>query len=161
MKMKLIILDKDNKDEVYYLDTALHKFQEEVYNSKVDIDVGFFINNHYAIYLVVADDGSYVGFSAFIVNYYFTLREPTIGNSYLYVERGYRKTVAMHLISIQAGRLCKMFGFPLEQYMADGSASEKFVGRMNGKKVYTTYEFGLDEVNKEALRLESKLSLKD
>jgi hypothetical protein len=66
----------------------------------------------------------------------------------------------MHLISIQAGKICSDLGLPLEHYIVDGSASEKFVGRLNGTKVYTVYEFELPEVLRETQRLLGKVNIK-
>lgn len=159
--MKLILLNKEHKDEVSYLYSALLKFQKEVYGSKVPIDVNVFISSHFAIYLVVDNNDEFCGFTSFIYNDYFTMREPTVGNSYLYIEKEARRTKAMHLISIQAGKVASQLGLSLEHYIANESASEKFIGRLDGKKVYTTYEFRLTEVIRETNRLMSKLNLKE
>jgi len=160
--VKLILLNKDSNEEVDYLLSALVKFQKEVYpNSMTIVDVDSFINCHYAIYLVIDDTEEYVGFTSFVVNNYYSLREPTVGNAFLFIEKSHRRSRAMHLVSIQAGKICLELGYPLEHYIADGSGSEKFVGRLNGKKIYTTYEFELDEVKRETDRLISKVSIKD
>lgn len=160
--MKLKIFDKDSHKDYGYLSSALVKFQDEVYKENTVIDIDYFVDSHYAIYLIENNDGDYVGFSSFTINSYFTLRSPTIGNTFIFIEKEYRnRSKAMHLISIQAGMICRDTGYPLEHYIVDGSGSEKFVGRLNGKKIYTTYEFSQDEVSRETSRLISKVKIKD
>jgi len=159
--MKLKLFDTDSIDDRHYLLTALIKFQKEVFGKNKSIELESFITGHYAIYLIVDDKGGYVGFSSFNVNRYFSLREPTVGNTYLFIEKSHRRSKAMHLISIQAGKLCEQLGYPLEHYIVDGSGSEKFVNRLDGKKVYTVYEFELDEVKRETNRLMSKVNIKE
>ena len=159
--MKLILLNKDNPTHIAYLKSALLGFQEEVFASSTEIDYNSFVNHHYAIYLIVSNNNELVGFSSFIINTYYGMRQSTVGNTYLFIEKEHRRSKAMHLISIQAGEICKELGFPLEHYIADGGGSEKFVGRLNGKKVYTTYEFGLNEVERETNRLKTKIKLKE
>lgn len=160
--MKLVLMDKHSIEHVAYLSKALNKFQKEVYpNETTVVDVQMFIDYHFSIYLIVSDDDKFAGFTSFNYNPYYGLRQATIGNTFLFIEKEYRRTRAMHLISIQAGKVCQDTGLPLEHYIVDGSASEKFVGRLNGKKVYTTYEFELSEVLRETQRLSDKVTLKE
>jgi len=159
--MKLLLLNKQSVIHRGQLLDFLTAFQKEVYSSNTVVDLDCFIDNHYAIYLIVADDKKIVGFSAFVINHYYSLREPTVGNTYLYIDKEYRRSKAMHLVSIQAGHIALELGYPLEHYIADGSGSEKFVGRLNGKKVYTTYEFELSEVERETNRLKDKVNIRN
>jgi len=159
--MKLRLLSNTSVEDVIELKYLLSKFQEEVYGCTTTIDALRFIEGHYAIYFVVNELGFIVGFSSFVYNDYYSLREATIGNDYIFIEKEYRRSKAMHLISIQAGKLCLDTGCPLEHYIVKDSGSEKFVGRLNGKKLYTTYEFDLAEVKRETDRLLTKVKIKE
>lgn len=158
--MKLILLEEDNLEQYEELVRLLKEFQEEVYGSNTEIDIDTFIKHHYAIYLAVKRD-KVVGFTSFVYNGYYGLREATIGNDYIYIEPNSRRSKAMHLFSIQAGKVCENLGLPLEHYIVAGSGSEKFVGRLEGKKLYSAYIYNPNEVSREYHRLRTKVRLKD
>ena len=161
--MKMVLVGKSWKidDQVKYLESALTKFQKEVYpNESTSVDVDLFIDYHHLIYLVEDDEGEFCGFTAFSYNNYYGMKSPTVGNTFMFVEKSHRRTHAMHLMSIQSGRVCEDMDIPLEHYIVDGSASENFVGRLNATKLYTTYEIETAEVVGEANRLSAKINLK-
>lgn len=138
----------------------LNKFQEEVYNSTTHFSVGDFVKRHEGlIYMVLGEAGVPVGFTSFCYNDYYGLREATLGNDFIYLEPAYRKSRAMHLICIQAGTLCQNNNIPLENYYASDD-SEKFIGRMKGERIFSTYIFPVDEVSKETERLKTKIRIK-
>lgn len=146
------------KDEYLpYLYRFLRKFQEEVYGVTTEFDMKSFLAAHKNyIFMVLDAYGVPVGFTSFCWNSYYGLREATLGNDYIYIEPEYRRSRAMQLICIQAGTLCQNINVPLENYYASGD-SEKFVGRMKGERIFSTYIFPLDEVSKEAERIKTKL----
>lgn len=150
-------------DERYYsgLEKLLKMFQREVYNSDTQINTRHFVDNHHGyIYMVLDECGGSVGFSSFIYNGWYGMREPTLGNDFIYIMPEYRRSRAMHLISIQAGVLCKDNDIPLEHYIAsEGSA--QFHGRLTGSKLYTAYEYSVAEVTRETERLKTKVRIKE
>lgn len=154
MKLKLY---SDNDWEA--LLGLLSKFREEVYGSDTEINLDDFEDYHYAIYLVLSDENDIVGFSSFVINSYYGLRESTVGNDYMYILPEYRRSKAMHLISIQSGRICSDLGLPLEHYIASES-SDRLSKRLAGKKIYCTYIYELSEVKRELERLEKKVRIK-
>jgi len=157
----MVFLDKSCEEHVAYLSSALYKFQKEVFPKKeTNVDVQMFIDYHFSIYLAVSNNNEFVGFTSFNYNGYFGIKSPTIGNTYLFIEKSHRRSNAMHLMSIQSGKVCEQAGLPLEHYIVDGGGSEKFVGRLNGKKIYTTYEFDASEVLRETQRIETIVKIK-
>jgi len=143
-----------------HLENLLKKFQEEVYKTDTNIDTDSFVEGHHGyIYMVLNEDGTPVGFSSFTYNPYYGLREATLGNDYIYIEKEYRRSKAMHLISIQAGILCQDNNVPLEHYVASDD-SERFNGRLSGRKLYSVYEYDLKEVSRETERLKTKVRIK-
>jgi len=157
-KVKLALFDERYYSQLLEL---LKKFQKEVYgaSTKIDID-GFIIGHHGYIYLILNEESRAIGFSSFVYNSYNGLREATLGNDYIYIDKEYRRTRAMHLISIQAGTLCQNNNIPLEHYVAS-DASAKFNGRMSGKKLFSTFVYEVKEVSREMDRLKSKIRIKE
>ena len=162
-RTKLKLFDKNSISDKLELLSLLRAFRTEVYDSDTEVDVDTFIDSHYAIYLIVEDSvmDNCVGFTSFIYNSYFGLREPTVGNSFMYIIPEFRRSNAMHLISLQSGAIVKELNIPLEHCIVDGSGSEKFVGRLKGKKLYTVYTYDVDIVIKEFERLKTKIKIKD
>ncbi len=157
--IKLKLLNKDNLEDFYNLEELLELFQTEVYKSDTKILTEAFINSHYAIYMV-EKDGISIGFSSFMVNNYYGLRESTVGNDYIFIKEGFRRTRAMHLISIQAGKVCVESNLPLEHYIASDS-SKRLSRKLEGEKIYTTYIYSIEEVKREYDRLRTKIKIKD
>lgn len=157
-KVSLALFDEEL--HLYDLEKLLGEFQIEVYNETRRFNVMEFVEGHYGyIYMVLNEKGSPVGFTSFCYNGYYGLREATLGNDYIYIEKEYRRTRAMHLICIQAGTLCQNNNIPLENYYAS-DASARFVGRMKGNKIFSTYIFPIEEVSRETERLKTKVRIK-
>lgn len=145
----------------YDLEKLLKLFQKDVYKEYREFDLQNFIDRHYnLIYMILNDDCECVGFTSFVYNGYYGLREPTLGNDFMYILKDYRRTKAMHLISIQAGILCQDYNVPLEHYYASDDSS-KFIGRMKGNRIYSTYIFPIEEVSRETERLKTKVRIKE
>lgn len=149
-ELKIELVNKDNFQHLNDLYILLGYFSKEVYNSDM-VDLHRFIEGHYAVYIMY-DGATAIGFSSFCYNDYYGLREPTIGNDYVYLLDKYRKGRAFYLFSLQAGAVIEDNSFNLEHYMASDSSS-KFIGRIKGFKVYETYEYNRDDVLKEYNRL--------
>lgn len=144
----------------YALARFLRKFQEEVYKSDTEFDIDEFIEGHHGyIYIVLGESGVPVGFTSYCYNSYYGLREATLGNDFIYIEPSYRKSRAMQLICIQTGVLCQNNNIPLENYYASDD-SEKFIGRMRGERIFSTYIFPVEEVSRETERLKTKVRIK-
>lgn len=148
-----IALYKGSKREE--LENLLNDFAEEVYGKRMS-DVDSFVDNHWAIYLAMCND-KVIGFSSYNLCDYYGLREPTVSNDYLFIAKGYRKSKAMHLLTIQMGEIVRDLNIPIEHYYVEESGSVPFIGRLKGQKLYNAYEFTADEMIKEADRLRDKI----
>jgi len=157
--MKLTLLDKDSLEHTIYLSDMLVKFQEEVFGSDTEIDIDTFIKYHFAIYLAIID-GECIGFTSFVINSYYGLREPTIGNDYIYIVKGHRRSRAMHLFSLQSGKVCIENNLPLEHYIASES-SDRLSKRLSGKKIFTAYIYEVEEVERVFNKLKTKVRIND
>lgn len=156
-KVKLALYDEGYRSSLKEL---LKKFQKEVYGIEKDFNIIEFEEGHNGyIYMVLNEMGKAVGFSSFCYNSYYGLREGTLGNDYIYIEPEYRNTKAMYLICIQAGTLCQNNNIPLENYYASDDSS-RFIGRMKGERIFSTYIFPVEEVSKETERLKTKVRIK-
>lgn len=145
----------------YELQKLLKLFQKDVYKETREFDLQNFIDKHYGlIYVILNDESECIGFTSFVYNGYFGLRGATLGNDFIYIMKDYRLTKAMHLISIQAGVLCQDYNVPLEHYYASDDSC-RFIGRMKGNRMYSTYIFPIEEVSKETERLKTKVRIKE
>lgn len=163
--MKKKILSKLYEPSVHRMELLkmLNEFSAEVYGVKPHyINIKHFENAHETgIYILENEDGEIVGFTSFIYNCYYGMREATIGNDFVYVRPEFRRTRAMHIASIQAGEVAKHFGRPMEHYFVAGSGSEKFKSRMEGNLIYNAVEYSLDTVVEELDYLKSKINTKE
>lgn len=158
---KKVKLELYNPNHYAALERLLKMFQKDVYKINTKINMQEFIDYHYGyIYMVMNDENIAVGFTSFVYNSYYGLREATLGNDYMYIEKEYRRTRAIHLICIQAGTLCQNNDIPLENYYASDDSS-RFIGRMNGNKIFSTYIFPVEEVSRETERLKTKVRIKE
>lgn len=153
--MKLKIYEGKHLSELHGLLMAL---SEEVFGHG-GVDLQKFIDSHYAIYLAIIR-GEVVGFTSFMVNDYFGLRPSTIGNTYLYVKPEYRRSKALHLMSIQAGLVARDLNMPLEHYVAT-KESRLLTKRLNGKEIYTSFEYSVDECMRVIDGLKKKVRIKE
>lgn len=138
-------------------------FAKEVYNTDEPVvDVDFFVLCHNAgVYMVVNEVDECVGFSSFSVNDYYGMKDRVLSNNYLFIRKDYRRSKAMHLISLQAGVICLENNIALEHFYTQGSGSVKFIGRLGGKHTYSAYEYGLDSIMKEVESLKQIINIKD
>lgn len=152
-ELKIELVNRDNLrhlEDLYYL---ICLFSEEVYGKK-KTDLHRFIEGHYAIYIMY-DGYKAIGFSSFCYNDYYGLREPTIGNDYVYLLDEYRRGRAFYLFSLQTGAVIEDNSLNLEHYIASDD-SKNFIGRIKGKQVYITYEYNRDDVLNEYNKLRVK-----
>jgi hypothetical protein len=153
--MKIVLYSDIYKDS---LSELLRLFSKEVFgNCAYDIDR--FVDGHWAIYLAIQND-RVVGFSSFIVNDYYGLRSPTLGNDYIYVLPEHRTSKAMYLFSIQAGKICIDNNLPLEHYYSSES-SLRLSRKLKGKKIYETYIYDVGDVSNTFNKLINKVRIKD
>ena len=143
--------------------SLLVAFAKEVYNTcEPEIDVDYFVLCHNAgVYMVVNDNDECVGFSSFSVNTYYGMRDAVLSNNYLFIDKEYRRSKAMHLISLQAGVMCLENNVSLEHFYTEGSGSMKFIGRLGGKHTYSAYEYDLLSIAKEVDDLKKTINIKD
>lgn len=134
--------DSSYKEE---LNTLLVALSRELF-CVGEVNLDEFIDNHWAIYLAI-QNGEVIGFISFIINSYYGLRPPTIGNTYLFVKEEYRKTRATYLLSIQSGHVCTESNMPLEHYYAS-QESAKLSRKLNGTKMFEAYVYEVEEVNR-------------
>ena len=154
-KTRVVLYEDKYRDQ---LEELLMEFSVEVFSSG-SCDVDLFIESHWAVYLAVRGD-KIVGFSSFVYNSYYGLREPTIGNSYIYVVPICRTGRAMYLFSLQAGKICLEHNLSLEHYYSSDS-SEKLSRKLDGKKLYETYIYEVNEVERAFSSLNKKIKIKD
>lgn len=150
LELKIELVCKDNFKHLEDLYRLLGLFSEEVYGSK-KVNLHRFIDGHYAIYLMY-DGFNVIGFSSFCYNDYYGLREPTIGNDYVYILSKYRCSKAFYLFSLQAGAVIEDNSLNLEHYFASED-SNRCIDRIKGEKVYTVYEYQRSDVLSEYYRI--------
>lgn len=156
--MKLKLCEPKYHQELREL---LKEFSIECFgNSGNNVNVEQFVNGHWAIYLAMGDSGEVIGFSSYVINDYFGMRETTVANTYVYVTREHRRSRAMYLFSIQTGKLCVDNNFALEHYYASG-ASLKLSSKLKGEKIYEAYIYPVDEVSRVFNRLKNKVRIKE
>lgn len=158
---KLVLYDDSkHRDSLYIL---LKEFSREVFNQEKEypIEIQSFIDSHrVGLYMVIVGTVS-VGFTSFTRNTYYGLRSPTIANDYLFIKKRYRRSRAMHLMSIQSGKVAIDNGCNLEHYYAADSGSVPFIGRMKGELIYNAYEYPLEVVSQEIDKLQNKVRIKN
>lgn len=142
------------------LERLLNNFGEEVWDSLPRADVDLFVSSHWAVYLAVTPIGSVVGFSAYILNHYYGLREPTVGNTYIYVDSLHRTSRAMYMFSLQSGRICVENNLALEHYYGS-EESTRLSSKLKGDKIYETYIYEVDEVSRVFNKLKNKVRIKE
>lgn len=160
-KYRLELVNDSSFENIADLYLMLKEFSVEVFKEKAEknIEVVQFIKAHNAgVYMVFSGDKA-IGFTSFMVNRYFGLRQAVVANSYMYLRPKYRKTRAMHLIAIQSGKVAEALGLPLEHYYAADSESQHFIGRMKGELIYNAYEYPLEVVSKEIEKLQEKVKV--
>jgi hypothetical protein len=138
------------------LRTLLLDFSQELFEEGT-VDLDAFIKGHWAIYLSIKDD-RVTGLCSFMINDYFGLRKPTIGFTYLFVEKPYRRTRALHLLNLQALYVALELDLPLEYYCA-AEASERIAkNKVNGKELYVARSINREEQQLKYNYLYSKLN---
>lgn len=146
--------DKDYKIILYndffkeHLANMLTDFSKEVFNEEINPDVEYFVNSHYAVYLLLVD-GVVKGFSSFCKNDYFGLRSPAMSNDYIFVDKDERNSYSLLVLGFQTGAVIDDNEMDLEYHFAKDSLSNNFIGRMNGELMYSTYRYSKDEVLRE------------
>ena len=139
------------------LERLLKLFSKEVWD-KGTCNVDKFINSNWCIYLALVDD-KIIGFSSYTYNEYCGMREPTIGNTYVYVDKEYRTSRAMYLFSIQTGKICIEHQIGLEHYYGSNE-SMKLSSKLKGSKIYESWEYSIGEVENTFNRLITKVRIK-
>ena len=153
--MNIVLYSEVYKDQ---LEKLLKEVSLELFKS-VKYDIDSFVRNHWSIYLVIQDEQA-LGFTSFIYNTYYGFREPSVGQTYLYVTPKYRRTKVPYLLSIQAGKVSIDSNLPLEHYYAT-EASSRIGKRLKGTQLYTTYIYEVDEVKKVYDKLITKIPIKE
>jgi hypothetical protein len=126
------------------LEVLLKEMSAELYGTTGTVNIDHFVNNHWAIYLAI-EDGAVVGFTSFIVNTYFGLRPPTVGNTYLYVIPKKRNGRAMYHLSVQFCFVAEETNLPIETYVAS-EASRRALTRIEGRFLYDVYEYQPEDI---------------
>ena len=153
-RVKLILYTGEHEED---LNQLLLAFSAEVWGeSQADVDA--FVNGHWAIYLATLN-GEVIGFSSYFINHYFGLRASTLGNTYIYVKPEHRSSRAMYLFSLQSGKIAVENGLNLEHYYSSSKAF-KLSHKLNGHKVYETWEYDVGEVEKTFNKLKNKVRIK-
>lgn len=153
--MKLVIYESKYLNDLHKL---LVEASEEIFGYGT-VDIESFLSRHYAIYLAIIR-GEVVGFTSFNVNDYYGMRPSTVGNTYLYVRPQYRRSKALHLMSIQAGLVARNLNMPLEHYVAS-KESRLLTKRLNGDEMYTSFIYQLDEVERVVDGLKRKVRIEE
>ena len=140
------------------LERLLKDFSIETWdNDGSNVNVDSFIDGHWAIYLALVN-GVVVGLNSYYLNDYFGLRDTVLSNTYIYIMKEYRTSRIMHLFSIQSGKICTEYNMPLEHHYSSLHSS-KLSKKLNGHKIYETWIYSVDEVNKTFNRLKDKVRI--
>lgn len=153
--MKLLLFETKYTNDLFNL---LVDFSEEVFGYG-SVDMKSFLESHTHIYLAIIR-GEVVGFTSFMINPYFGLRPSTVGNTYLYVKPEYRRSKALHLMSIQAGLVARDLNMPLEHYVAT-KESRLLTKRLKGQEMYTSFIYSVEEVSRVVDGLKNKVRIKE
>ena len=144
-----------------YLELAslLIDMKNEVFNSFSGIDLDRFVKTHDYIYLLVVKD-EIVGFSSYVISDNCGMSDKKLINSFLFIEKPFRKTKALILFIAQAGsiidKLCINVQFPtLNKELI--AICEKF----NAKNVYNVAEYSFSDYQIAKKRLNKILYRKD
>lgn len=138
------IIQYDDKYRIH-LAGLLQQMSKELYGTGM-VDIDSFVRHHWVIYLLMVNDKP-VGFSSWIMNPYFGLRTPTVGNTYLYVEPEYRNSRSSYILT--ASLFCKVSAetnLPIEVYIASEHSNKVIHNRLDGKFLYDVYEYSPEQV---------------
>lgn len=153
--MKLVIYEDFYINELHKM---LMTMSEELFG-EASADVEKFVSRHTHIYLAIIRE-EVVGFTSFTINDYFGLKEPVVGNTYLYVKPQHRRSKALHLMSIQAGLVARDLNMPLEHYVAS-KESKLLTKRLKGEEMYVTYVYPVEECIRVIDGLKKKVRIKE
>jgi len=154
-KTTIVLYEEKYKEELYKL---LIEVSTELFGSKT-VDYQRFVDDHWALYLAVRDD-KVIGLSSFVYEDYYGLRPPTVGNDYIYVLPAYRTGRAMYLLSTQAGHVSISCNLPLVHYYCSDT-SRHLSRKLTGTKLYETYLYEVEEVEKIFKTLTRKHTIKE
>lgn len=140
------------------LEVLLKELSQELFQTG-SCNIKEFVEGHWCIYLAIIDT-KVIGFAGFVYNKYFGFRKPTVGLTYLYVKPEHRGSKANYLLNIQSGVLSISNNLPLEHHYAS-EHSIRMSRKVNGKKIYETWLYEVDEVMTAFKRLTSKVNIKE
>lgn len=138
------IIQYDDKYRLH-LAALLQEMSRELYGTGM-VDVDNFVKNHWVVYLLMIDNKP-VGLSSWTMNHYFGLRNPTIGNTYLFVIPEYRNSKSSYILT--ASLFCKVSAetnMPIETYIASEHTNKVLHNRLDGKFLYDVYEYSPEQV---------------
>jgi len=149
---KVVLYEEQYKGELFKL---LNLFVKEVFSENyLEPDVDRFVEEHIqGVYLVLCDDRA-IAFSSFILCEYYGLRVPTLSNDFIYIDKEFRNGYVIMLLALQVGKYVESTGLNLEHFYADGSESNRFIGRLKKKVSYISYEYDMRDVVTEYYRLQ-------
>ena len=150
---RIKVVEYDDK-YVHHLEQMLKEMSQELFGEGI-ANVEAFVSHHWAIYLVLSTDGVPIGFSSYLMNDYYGLRSPTMGNSYLYVKPLFRNGKAPYLLTKQFCKVAEHTQMNMETYFASAE-SKKISNRVEGSFLYEAYEYTPEEVQKGCKRIKTK-----
>ena len=154
--MKLRLLKTDDSLVLAYL---MQMMRDEIFGSKETIDVDSFITSHDYIYLLVIKE-KVVGFSSYAITNNFGISEKKLINSFLFIEKEYRKTKALTLFIMQTGKIIETLGINV-QFPTNSNELVGIFGKLNTKIVYNVGEYSVSDYHIEKKKLSKLLYRKE
>jgi len=153
----MISLRYFNEEDVNVLTEMLEEFATETFGTEEPaVDIDQFMDGHSYIYLIIRDS-EVIGFTSFAVMNYYGMRDMVLSNDYLYVRKGHRRSKAMHIAHIQAGKIIDVLKCDLSAPLANGTLEQGLNRRIKSKLIYSTYEYKYEDVATEYDRLQKKI----
>jgi hypothetical protein len=153
----MISLRYFNEEDVNVLTEMLEEFATETFGTEEPtVDVDQFVDGHSYIYLIIRDS-EVIGFTSFTAMDYYGMRDMVLNHDYLYVRKGHRRSKAMHIVNLQAGKIIDVLKCNLSIPLANGTLEQGLNRRIKSKLIYSTYEYRYEDVATEYDRLQKKI----
>lgn len=118
----------------------------------------FILVHNIGIYLLYCD-GEPIAFSSYAYNDYCGLKPPAIGNTYMFIKKAFRRSMAFHILSVQSGNIVEAYNIPLEHYYLEHSMSKMSKDKVaNGKTIYTAVEYSVKDALEARDKIKGKLT---
>jgi len=154
--MKLKLYETSDSNNLAYL---LIEMKSELYDSLENIDLDRFVKTHDYIYLLVVND-EIVGFSSYVISDNCGMSDKKLINSFLFIDKRYRKTKALMLLIRQTGEIIDKLGINV-QFPTINKELVAICDKFGAKNVYNVAEYSFSDYRIAKKRLNKILYRKD